>query len=725
MNKLKVNLKNCFGIGKFDEEFDFTTSTTILIYAPNGTMKTSFANTFELIAKDDSKNLPCDRIYNSRVTEFEITKDDVRIEPIKILVVNAEDSYFDASNKVTTFLASKELKKKYDDIYFELNNRKKEFIKKLKVVSKSSDCEVEFTKTFTSEHSESFFELLLNQIKNLKIKFEEIEFRYNDVFDKKGNVKKFLNKHQDILDQYINNYKNLISESRLFKKSTDNSFGTYQVNEIIKSIEDDSFFEAGHKFVLGDGTEINNSEKLKNIVQEEIEKLLQDEELKKIFEKVDKAIGANVELRSFKAIIEKNNLLLVNLSDYEKYRKEVWINYLSQIKEEAEGLSSYYSKKKEELNTLISKAKEESNLWIKITNTFNSRFYVPFKVVIVNQEDVILKQEAANLEFEYFENNTNPVKQKKDELLEILSKGEQRAYYILQLLFEIESRKLSSEYNLLIFDDIADSFDYKNKYAIIEYLKDLHHSSNFRSIILTHNFDFYRTVASRLELPGNSVFMTTKSDNKEIKLHRGEYRKNVFDYFISNFSKPKIFLSLIAFVRNLVEYSESDKCKDYLMLTSCLHIKENTNSILVGEILDTYKNRLVKLKDKSIKFGEKKYIEFIYKVAQEITEEMDINEILLENKIVLAIAIRLKAEEYMISRLNNLDLTEISSNQTKFLYEKYCNANKESQALPILDKVNLITPENIHINAFMYEPLIDMSIYHLKKLYCDVKKLTD
>ena len=29
------------------------------------------------------------------------------------------------------------------------------------------------------------------------------------------------------------------------------------------------------------------------------------------------------------------------------------------------------------------------------------------------------------------------------------------------------------ENKLIIFDDIADSFDYKNKYAIIEYLKDI------------------------------------------------------------------------------------------------------------------------------------------------------------------------------------------------------------------------------------------------------------
>ena len=35
-----------------------------------------------------------------------------------------------------------------------------------------------------------------------------------------------------------------------------------------------------------------------------------------------------------------------------------------------------------------------------------------------------------------------------------------------------------------------------------------------------------------------------------------------------------------------------------------------------------------------------------------------------------------------------------------------------------------MTPENIHLNSFMYEPIIDMSDEHLKKLYNDLKNLS-
>lgn len=66
---------------------------------------------------------------------------------------------------------------------------------------------------------------------------------------------------------------------------------------------------------------------------------------------------------------------------------------------------------------------------------------MPFEVSISNQEDIILKNDIANLVFLYNDKRDEPISQNKENLLKILSKGEQRAYFILQFLFEIESRK--------------------------------------------------------------------------------------------------------------------------------------------------------------------------------------------------------------------------------------------------------------------------------------------
>ncbi|WP_143885106.1 hypothetical protein [Chryseobacterium binzhouense] len=685
-------------------------------------MKTSFAKTFDLISKNDKKNLPKDVVYNKK-SKFEILSDDLEINPESILVINAEDNSYDATNKITSFIARKELKEKYDQIYSELNTAKAELLKKLKAISKSTDCEVEYMGTFGNDSEKNFFDVLSSNVDQLTEDSDKITFKYNTVFDTKGIVKKFLDKNENLLDDYVENYNQILSNSKLFKLSGDNTFGTYQANEIMKSIEDNSYFDAGHKFVLEDGIEITESSQLKEIYNAELERILADEKLKESFNKVDKAIGANIDLRAFKQVIEQDNSLLVNLKDYEGFKKKVWTSFVSEVKNDAEALSEMYKEKKKELDIIISESKKEVELWKDIIKKFNDRFYVPFEVKMGNLHDVILKRETANLEFIFTDKNEESKTQTKENLLKILSKGEQRAYFILQFLFEIESRKNISQETLLIFDDIADSFDYKNKYAIIEYIIELHQSEKFKSLILTHNFDFYRTIASRLNMD-KQTYMTSKDENRTINIVEGLYKKDLFKEFLKSPHDPKVFISLISFIRNIIDYSDSSDTDDCIKLTSCLHEKTNSKDITIDDVFTIYKNRITKLKDKEVDFDKTIKIQnFIFDTADSIIEEKNINEILLENKITLAIASRLKAEQYMISKLPEADLTKINHVQTRVLSNMYKKKYPTSFNLGIIDKVNLMTPENIHVNSFMYEPLIDMSVYHLLNLYQETKNL--
>lgn len=403
MTKLQLNFENCYRIGKFEYTFDFTRSNSHLIYAPNGTMKSSFARTFNDISKNDNKQKPKDRIYTQRQTLYQVNADGAPLAPEMILVVDAEDNTFDASSRISSFVASKELKKKYDAIYSELDSKKTEFLKKLKVVSSSSDCEGEFTGTFKTK-SNSFFQSLELIIDRVEEDYPMYEFKYNDIFDRKGYVQKFLEKSHNLLDTYISNYKNLLSKSSFFKDSG-NSFGTIQANEILKSIEDNSFFDAGHKFVLDGNIEITSAENLRQLVEEEIQRIVNDTKLKESFEKVDKSIGANVELRSFKKVIEKENLLLVELNNYETFKEKVWLSYFSQLKVEASELHGFYLAQKNNLEDIIKEATKEIGIWKDIVKKFNSRFYVPFTVSLSNQKDIILKQEVANLNFHYKDRN--------------------------------------------------------------------------------------------------------------------------------------------------------------------------------------------------------------------------------------------------------------------------------------------------------------------------------
>lgn len=46
MDELKLQLKNCYGIQEMKSQIDFSNNNVAIIYAPNGTMKSSLAKTF-------------------------------------------------------------------------------------------------------------------------------------------------------------------------------------------------------------------------------------------------------------------------------------------------------------------------------------------------------------------------------------------------------------------------------------------------------------------------------------------------------------------------------------------------------------------------------------------------------------------------------------------------------------------------------------------------------
>ena len=89
--------------------------------------------------------------------------------------------------------------------------------------------------------------------------------------------------------------------------------------------------------------------------------------------------------------------------------------------------------------------------------------------------------------------------------------------------------------------------------------------------------------------------------------------------------------------------------------------------------------------------------------------------------------IRIKTEEFMIREIDDSEfVNSITLNQTRCLFEKYVERYPEAEkTISLLDQVNLMTPENIHLNSFMYEPILDMSAHRLYELYEEISKLTE
>ncbi len=321
---------------------------------------------------------------------------------------------------------------------------------------------------------------------------EHYSFKYHDIFDKLGKVKDFVNENRGLIEQYFNKYKELLSLSKVFKHTEIGDFGTNHANDLKKALENDRFFKADHSLMIAE-EEIKNYNRLSEIFEEEKNKILNNESLKNSFANIEKVINANKELRAFKDAISGDNTLLIELLDYDSFREKVLFSYLKQSIQNVKSLVEHYREKKSEIEKIIEQANKDQKEWESVIEIFNQRFLVPFKVELQNQKDILLNKDATQFGFIFSDDNQD-VNVQKEDLQKHLSGGEKRALYILQILFEIEARKRSNETQLLVFDDISDSFDYKNKHAIIEYLNDLQECGQFKLLVIKDSISFTETI---------------------------------------------------------------------------------------------------------------------------------------------------------------------------------------------------------------------------------------
>lgn len=738
MNKLKIKLENCYGIKSLDYEFVFTNDhQAYAIYAPNGVMKTSFANTFKDLSNGDT---PCDRMDASLVSTYEAITDgtgsQIKSESICVIEPYNEKIFDTSGDKVLTLLANEEIRREYLEIYDELEKEKQILIKRLKKISASSNCEDELYKTFASDGN-SIFDVFENTLEDVKKSTDKYTFRYNDIFDKGGKVKDFLEQNRDLFDEYCTKYDELISHSDFFSKGPTGIFGTSEAKNLSESVKGNEYFTAGHALKVNKYGDVDTNNKFTEIVDKEISKIFNNEGLKSLFDKVEKKLNANKDLGAFKKVIENDMTLVVSLANYEKFKKDVWYSYLHQIIDAQESIVSLYRSKKGDISTIAKRANDDRSSWEDAIEEFHARFTsVPFALVVDDKSDAVLNEKVPAISFKF---NGTPVD--KNKLLQMLSQGEKRAFYLLNIIFEIRARMLAGQETLFIIDDIADSFDYKNKYAIVEYLNDIVKDNNFYSLVLTHNFDFYRTIASRLNISRENKLHAIKVE-KKIELVQEVYQKPPFitwrecmkacRYYDKNYDTndaKKHIIALIPFVRNLIEYSgrsgESSTAlgeTDYTLLTSLLHQKDKTKIITFGDLKKMYKVYInTDDFDPSIADTNNVYDEII-----SLAGAIDDEEFNLENKIVLAMGIRHKAEEYMFSKVT--DKTPITGSQTGRLFSRFkaefIGVSGHKDNIKALESVNIMTPENIHVNSFMYEPILDMSIVELKDLHGKVLGLS-
>lgn len=722
MKTLKIVLENCYGIQSLDHEFDFDAglnpakpkAKAYAIYAPNGLMKSSFAKTFEALAKGEH---PREERYN-RAASYSVEADGNVISKEAIYVLKAEIDINTENPAVTNILVDPENKARYDELLVDLDKLKGKLKNSLQKSSKVKKDDT--VQKILSDWGETELHTCIQKINGISIEDDLSPYEYETIFNQKAIE---ILKSQEFVaraSEFNERYQELFNQAgTIYQKGV---FNPTKAETSFVTLDKQGFFAGGHRVHLrGEPASINKAE-LDQKLQAIHATIDGDETLKKL----RTSLAANAQTQALTDLIERLSATQVETlleklkpENQSRFRRELWAYYI-QNSSEATAYLELYATSKNEIEDIEAKAAQAAPRWTEAIGLFNDRFVdLPFTLSVANQTQAALGKEQAKLKFT-FKDGADSVEWSRSEI-RTLSQGEKRALYLLSFIFEVEARKLANQETLFILDDVADSFDYKNKHAIVQYLKDLSKTEYFHQIILTHNFDFFRTLANTFVYYSRCL-MANKS-GKTITIEKAEGIKN---YFIGKWKKTVaqsdcILCATIPFTRNLIEYTKGEEDADYLKLTSLLHWKNDTEQISVGNYLDIY-NNLFGTEHDTNNTQPVKTLLFIK--ANEICVKSTHDGLNLEDKVLLSIAIRLQAEIWITNQLRTLknDATYWCQSKKQFgaLMGEYATHAPSAPETRTLEKVAITVSSNIHLNSFMYEPILDLTIDHLVDLYKEV-----
>ncbi|KAF0092843.1 MAG: Uncharacterized protein E1N59_3398 [Puniceicoccaceae bacterium 5H] len=677
-------------------------------------MKSSFAKTFSDLSRG---NKPCELRFE-RPSTCEVELDGSEIRPESIHVLHAEIERQD-SPAITDILINPEHKAKYDQAVLDLDKHLKKLKKTLNQKSKIKTTELE--DKLSEDWGNSDFVACIKEAANQKVSNDELStFIYNEIFNDKSLSIIKSSEFKENAQEYIKRYQNLFEKAgALYKKGV---FNPTKAENSFNALQKHGFFKCGHRVHL--------AEEESSIGEDEFNKKLEainadingDEKLKELRKKLSK----NTEAQALGQLLEKldpanTEQFLKKLSSSEgrkAFRRELWAYYIHQSPESDDYLRAY-EKNKNDIAQIEEEAAQSIGAWEEAVKLFNQRFVnMPFTLRVTEPTQVVLGRTPAKLKF-IFSDRDDETEQSREEI-NTLSHGEERALHILNFIFEAEARIRSQTETVFIIDDPADSFDYKNKHAIIQYLRDLTEHKFFAQIILTHNFDFFRAPEASHIVNYKRCKMAQK-EGREISIQKAYGIKNIFILkWKPEFTKSdKILCASIPFIRNLIEYTKSEHDNHYLTLTNLLHWREETASITKEQYFTIYNETFGKT-EKPHQPGTP-VVKILFTEANLICNSGTHAGLCLEDKVLLSIAIRLKAEEFLIKTLrikkNNANYWPSGNCQFGKLFGEFKKLVMDTPEIGTLNEVSITISSNIHLNSFMYEPIIDLSLDHLIDLY--------
>lgn len=713
-----IKFENAFGISKlsFDKQVCFGDDNAVnyLIYAPNGTFKSSFAKTFYNWSNEQKV---LDRINEiDFIGEVEIGGKKV-IYPNKIdnvLVyssdVNESSDYLGYIKQLIMSGLDRSLIQSQEE---KIKNKKNEM---LDILNKTDIKFDDYTSIAFPNSSFSTLEMLIKFYTGINSSCKV------DGLEKIIDIRKIKQKAYSVLDEkkvkeHLKAYQDII-KSRLNSDFYDELFSETKGQDLLKILKDTDFLSKESKRgIIIDGTEYYNLSDLENLFKKKLNEILSDPTVIEKSEALQKNLGKAVLAKDFsEKIVQfpeislnipigRENIIYSLLKNSFDYDYSETINELNIIKQE--------------LQKIYEKASKNKNLFDTIVEEYTEIFQPVFTIKVENTVECLSGNKVPDVVFSHQRDSDACRGMTKEKINEYLSSGEKSTLKILDFMFMYNNIKLnagSEDKILIILDDIVETFDYRNRAGFLQYIHSLISDKRNELIILTHNYEFYERVYKAIDKERLiSLVAYTKKNGKVYIEKNSKIHINMQNQF-NHISNTNELISRIPFFRELQNYlGEGGKSN---LLNNCLHYKNETKDIMVFDIKDyLIENGIVSTATIS---NDSKYLIELVKLASKITSGNYFNII---PKIILSIASRILIEKIAInddfSKLEGID-----NNQTRQILNLYSHEN-DSRTIQLLNKVLLLTPDFIHINSFMFEPLVDICPDDLIDLFNEIKDLHD
>ena len=707
-----------------------------VIYAPNGTAKSSIADAIKYISVGE----PVNDVYGeSPSPTYEFDVDGVLISETNLARFNVikycgvENFDLNNNNNYSNLVISPSAKSLLASSITSINDS----LNKIESILLSSF--VKKGKGKGQKFSNSLIDSLLTIAKNIDnitlnfaLNFKTLTKQLGEMITEEDVLNLVNSKGKEILQKpevksSIANYASIISKKTI-SKILDSNFDIDKLNSFKKHIIEDDYFDNDKKRQLHIDNENVDKDVFLSMVEIENKNVYGSNEVKIELDKCKDALNKNAGSAKFSKVLLSKPSLVKHSLDYESFANEMFVTFLGAANVKLiENEIVNIKKEQANISLMESSLSGDDNVLHEIWEKFKSRFkFNKYDLDIKNKFDAITGNDLPMI----IKCQPGTNKEITDPALLRFSTGEIRSYYLINLIIEVERAILLNQSFTIILDDAVDSFDYKNKYGIIDYLMEIKDNPNIQIIILTHNFDFYRSSVLSLGKNNTNQYFMYRDNLGNVSLH--DVKAKGYYLTVTDFNSWKNtgsdikYLSFIPFLRNVLQLETNSHNSSVADVDKYLHFEVGVTDSLDFTIIKPLMDRLSFGLPSSINVSEN-YLNKLDTIASNVLI-IPIRETDLDLKIVLGLYIRLFLEKFLSERIiKRSGMTPTYGNNyartTSLINQAKAAGYLSEEELSVVIEANVISPSYIHANSFMYEPLIDIDSSTLVAVANKIKNL--